>query len=235
MSKILSIETSTVVCSVAIHNNGQLIDFIEISEPNAHSSKLTVLIEELLNKNSIMVADLSAIAISQGPGSYTGLRIGASVAKGFCYACNIPLIAIDTLEALTLHAQKNLIEEGINISNSLFYPMIDARRMEVYTAEYSDTLVCNKTTYALVVDEDTIHSFESQNTYYLFGDGSDKLQETLTGKQIHYLTNVYTTARTIGELAFKKFSKKDFSNVAYFEPFYLKEFQTTTPKKNILG
>ncbi len=235
MAKILSIETSTVVCSVAIHKDGKCIFVNEIAEPNAHSSKLTVLIEEMLQKTSLSIKDMDAIAISKGPGSYTGLRIGTSVAKGFCFACNIPLIAVDTLKALSLEAVNKLKEQNADLKNALLYPMLDARRMEVYTAEYSPNLECNKQTYSLVVEEKSISLFDCSKNYILFGDGTPKLVETLNGVQITYLKNIAPSAKSIGELAYESFINKDFEDFAYFEPFYLKEFQATTPKKNVLG
>ncbi|HPY82530.1 MAG TPA: tRNA (adenosine(37)-N6)-threonylcarbamoyltransferase complex dimerization subunit type 1 TsaB [Bacteroidales bacterium] len=231
MALIISIETATTVCSVAIHKNGTCIALSEISEKNAHSSQLTVLLETMLRSHSLQIADCSAIAISQGPGSYTGLRIGTSVAKGLCYAANIPLIAVDTLQALALQAKKK--HDIINTKSTILCPMIDARRMEVYTAEFSYNLQSLKSTYPLIVTENTVTDFHAQNTYYLFGDGSQKLTTILHQKNILYIPNITNSAESVGELAQQKFLSKDFVDVAYFTPFYLKKFQTTTPKKQI--
>ncbi len=231
--RILSIETSTSICSVALHSNGVCVDFIEINEQNAHSSKLTVLIEQLLEQNNVRIADCDAIAISGGPGSYTGLRIGTSVAKGLCYAANLPLIAVDTLQALAL-ACKGIIESKQNLgNNTIFMPMIDARRMEVYTSQWNTNMkqICD--TLPLIVDTETIHTFDSSYTYVLCGDGSAKCKDVLNAPHIHFVENCNTTAQTVGTLAYEKFQNNQFEDVAYYEPFYLKEFVTTTPKNKM--
>jgi len=236
MARILSFETSTVVCSVAIHENGVATAVSEIAERNAHSARLTVLTQELLEAYKLTINDFDAIAVSMGPGSYTGLRIGASVAKGLCYAANKPLIAVDTLKALALQGKKTIEKIGKELSeNSLLYPMIDARRMEVFTAEFNSNLESNKKTFALIVDDETIKDFAKDTTYYLFGDGSEKLKETLKAPNIKYIRDVNASAYSIGILAEELFNKKEFVDLAYFEPFYLKEFKATTPKKNVLG
>lgn len=231
--RILSIETSTSICSVALHSNGVCVDCIEINEQNAHSSKLTVLMEQLLEQNNVRIADCDAIAISGGPGSYTGLRIGTSVAKGLCYAANLPLIAVDTLQALAL-ACKGIIESKQNLgNNTIFMPMIDARRMEVYTSQWNTNMkqICD--TLPLIVDTETIHTFDSSYTYVLCGDGSAKCKDVLNAPHIHFVENCNTTAQTVGTLAYEKFQNNQFEDVAYYEPFYLKEFVTTTPKNKM--
>ena len=230
MTRILSIETSTTVCSVAIHEQENCIDVHEISEQNAHSGKLTVLIEEILTKNSLQIKDFDAIAISKGPGSYTGLRIGTSVAKGLCFAANLPLIAVDTLQALALACKTQLTTIP---TNTIFMPMIDARRMEVYTSQWNQNMDCIQETSALIVTEDTIHTFSPDTLYYIFGDGSEKCNPLLTATNITYIPHITATAQTIGTLAYQQFTKNDFADLAYFEPFYLKEFQTTVPKEKI--
>lgn len=230
IARIISLETATSICSVALHENGICKDFIEINEQNAHSSKLTVLIEQLLQQNNISISDCNAIAISGGPGSYTGLRIGASVAKGLCYAANIPLISVDTLQALALMCKLQVENQCNDIKKPIYMPMIDARRMEVYTSTWNTNNEKLSNTQALIIDHESIHHFNTDYTYYLCGDGSEKCKELLTASHIIFLENCNTSSLTIGMLAYKKFQNNQFENVAYYEPFYLKEFVTTTPK-----
>ncbi|MDA3882849.1 MAG: tRNA (adenosine(37)-N6)-threonylcarbamoyltransferase complex dimerization subunit type 1 TsaB [Bacteroidales bacterium] len=231
MTRILSIETATNICSIAIHENETCIHISEISEPQAHSAKLTVLIEEMLAHASFTIKDFDAIAISEGPGSYTGLRIGTSVAKGLCYAADLPLITINTLEALalqyTLNSKKSIPE------NAILCPMIDARRMEVYTAQFDAYITQLQKTHPLVVTEETIQLFESHKSYYLFGDGSQKLQEILSAPHIHFVPNITCSSESVGQIAYSQYKQGNFADVAYFEPFYLKNFQATTPKKQL--
>lgn len=231
MTRILSIETATTVCSVAIHENEKCSHISEISEPQAHSAKLTVLIEEMLAHTSLSIQDFDAIAISEGPGSYTGLRIGTSVAKGLCYAADLPLITINTLEALAL--QYSLKSQKSLPDNAILCPMIDARRMEVYTAQFNTQITQLQKTHPLVVTEETIHLFDTQNSYYLFGDGSQKLQEILSAAHIHFIPDITCSSESIGQIAYYQYNQGNFADVAYFEPFYLKNFQATTPKKQL--
>ncbi|MBR4497840.1 MAG: tRNA (adenosine(37)-N6)-threonylcarbamoyltransferase complex dimerization subunit type 1 TsaB [Bacteroidales bacterium] len=228
MKRILSIETATSVCSVALHEDGQCVVLKEISEPNAHSEKLTVLIEEALRERNITIADCDAVAISKGPGSYTGLRIGTSVAKGLCYACSLPLITVDTLEALALSC-KNAVNN--DSEDNIYMPMIDARRMEVYTSQWNWKMQNTMETNALVVTYEAKASFEPTKQYFLCGDGCEKCKETLESPNIQFFSEIRATAKTIGDIASEMFDRKEFADVAYFEPFYLKEFQATTPKK----
>ena len=228
MKRILSIETATTVCSVAIHEDGNCVAIKEINEPNAHSEKLTVLIEDLLKEKNLQIADFNAIALSKGPGSYTGLRIGASVAKGLCYACSLPLITVDTLQALALSCKNAVNNDN---ADNIYMPMIDARRMEVYTSQWDNQLQNLQQTNALVVTYEAKASFEPTKQYYLCGDGSNKCRETLESGNIHFIDGIQATAKTIGDIASELFDQKEFADVAYFEPFYLKEFQATTPKK----
>lgn len=230
MKRILSIETATSVCSVAIHENGECIALKEIQEPNAHSEKLTVLIEDLLQLKSLQIADFNAIAVSKGPGSYTGLRIGASVAKGLCYACSLPVITVDTLQAIALSCKNTIANDD---SNNIYMPMIDARRMEVYTSQWDWQMNNIKETYALVVTNDTKASFEPTKHYYFCGDGSKKCCEALESSNITFIDGIKATAKTIGDIASQMYDRQEFADVAYFEPFYLKEFQAAAPKKLI--
>jgi len=215
MSFILSIETATKNCSIALSKEGKTIALKEIANQNfSHAEKLHVFIEEILTENQITFKDLIALAVSKGPGSYTGLRIGVSSAKGLCYALNIPLISIDTLTSL---ARQIAVKEGVIV------PMIDARRMEVYTAVFNPEFKMIKGVEALIVDENSFSEIES--TVHLVGDGALKFKETLTNEKFKFYDDIiYPSANEMSELAFEKHKISDFENVAYFEPYYLKDF-----------
>ena len=218
MSMILNIETATKNCSVALAKEGKIVACKEIAEQNfSHAEKLHVFIEELLTENQLQFSDLSAIAVSQGPGSYTGLRIGVSSAKGFCYALNIPMIAIDTLQ---------LIAKQIQIEDGIIIPMIDARRMEVFTAFYDKNYQQIRNTQAEIIDETSYQ--EISEIIHLVGDGTEKFKNTLTdNKFIFHSDVVFPSAKQMTQLSFDKFLKNDFVDVAYFEPYYLKDFVLT--------
>lgn len=215
MPLILNLETATKNCSVALAKDGKTIACKEIAAQNfSHAEKLHVFIAEILSENNIQFSDLNAIAVSQGPGSYTGLRIGVSSAKGLCYALHIPLIAVDTLQLL---AKQITIEDGIIL------PMIDARRMEVFSAFYDKNHIQIRTTLAEIIDESSYQ--EISEIIHLVGDGIEKFKNTLTGEKfIFYSDAVFPSAKEMSELSFDKFKKNDFVDVAYFEPFYLKNF-----------
>ena len=218
MAIILNLETATKNCSVTIAREGKTIACKEIAEQNfSHAEKLHVFIEELLAENNLKFSDLNAIAVSQGPGSYTGLRIGVSSAKGFCYALNIPLIAVDTLQLLAKQIQ---IEDGIII------PMIDARRMEVFTAIYDKNHQQIRTTQAEIIDENAYQ--EILEKIHLVGDGTEKFKNTLTdNKFVFHSEVVFPSANQMSELSFVNYKNSDFVDVAYFEPYYLKDFILT--------
>nr|WP_309757663.1 tRNA (adenosine(37)-N6)-threonylcarbamoyltransferase complex dimerization subunit type 1 TsaB [Flavobacterium sp.] len=222
MSYILNIETATKNCSVALAKEGKTIFYKEIAEEGySHAERLHVFIEEIIKEVGITLQDLSAVAVSQGPGSYTGLRIGVSAAKGLCYALNIPLIAIDTVQALA---------SQVTISNGLIIPMIDARRMEVYSAVFAPNLEQKREVLAEIITE---NSFENlQETLYFVGDCAEKCKLVLTKENYIFLDEiVYPSAKEMSFLSFEKFKKSDTVDVAYFEPYYLKDFMITTPKK----
>ena len=212
---ILSVETATKNCSVSLSKNGKTVSCKEIAEQNfSHAEKLHIFIEEILKENNITLQDLNAIAVSKGPGSYTGLRIGVSSVKGMCYALNIPMIAIDTL---TLLAKQIIIEDGIVI------PMIDARRMEVYTAFFDKEYTMQREVRADIIDENSYSEINSN--VHLVGDGIAKFKEVLTNnKFIFHDTIIYPSANEMSNLAFEKYKISDFVDVAYFEPYYLKDF-----------
>ncbi len=217
MTHILSIETATTNCSVSVSKNGELISLVEENEVSySHSEKLHIFIKKALEKASLSLSNLDAIAVSKGPGSYTGLRIGVSAAKGLCFSLDKPLLSIPTLESLT-HQTK--IEKGYLV------PMLDARRMEVYTAVFDRNYHQVEKTKAEVVTENSFQEFLEKDRVYFFGDGAEKCKAIITHKNAYFLAaNSFPSAKEMGALAFTKYNNQDFEDVAYFEPFYLKDF-----------
>ena len=222
MSFILNIETATKNCSVSIAKNGETIICKEIAEEGySHAEKLHVFIEEIIIETGISVHDLAAVAVSQGPGSYTGLRIGVSAAKGLCFALNIPLIAVDTLQTLASQAK---VTEGKIIS------MLDARRMEVYSAIYNADLEIERPILAEVIDENSFKDFTE--TIYFVGDCAEKCKLVLSNENFIFLEDVkYPSAAAMSKIIYDKYQKSDTVDVAYFEPYYLKDFMITPSKK----
>lgn len=220
MALILHLETATKVCSVALSENGKLLSCVESNDESfVHGEKLTVFIQEVLSKSGKNIAELAAVSISSGPGSYTGLRIGVSTAKGLCFALNIPLIAIDSLRSLILGAQQTH-------PNSTICAMIDARRMEVYSLiQQNDTVL--KEISADVLDE---ASYLNYPQLVLVGDAVQKVTELFKDRDYTFETQCISSAKYQCLAAFRNFEKEDFVDVAYFEPFYLKDFIAGKPK-----
>ncbi|BBE18328.1 TsaB protein [Aquipluma nitroreducens] len=236
MALILIIETSTEVCSVSLLKDGLLIDFIESDEGQNHARLVTVFAENLLSRNNLKPNELSAVTVSKGPGSYTGLRIGVSTAKGICYAGNIPLIAIGTLEAMAKHVALNKKEFGIPDDKlTLFCPMIDARRMEVFSMLLDESGAVLKPISADIIDDSFLSIELSNKQVVFFGNGSEKCGKVIKSPNAIFLPNIKASARHMTELAWQAYNKNQFEDVAYFEPFYLKDFITTVSKKNMLG
>lgn len=235
MDLILIIESSTEICSVSILKNGKLLDFLESDEGQNHARLVTVFADELLKRNNIKASDLKAVAASKGPGSYTGLRIGTSAAKGICYAANIPLIAVGTLEAMAKHVSLNLEEYQIPSNRPLlFCPMIDARRMEVYSMLLNNSGEILKPITAEIIDEAFLHEELELNTVIFFGNGSAKCETVINSPNAFFLKNINASARYMTELVWEAYNNKHFEDVAYFEPFYLKDFVVTVSKKSVL-
>lgn len=222
MAYILNIETATKNCSVSIAKDGETVACKEISELGySHAEKLHVFIEEIIKETQLDFKDLSAIGISQGPGSYTGLRIGVSSAKGLCFALNIPLIAVDTLQILA---------SQVKIDNGFIVPMLDARRMEVYSAVFNANLEKTKAVEAEIIDENSYADY--QEPMYFVGDCQEKLKPVLTKSNFHFIENVvFPSAKEMSALSYAKFQNNDFVDVAYFEPYYLKDFVVTKSSK----
>lgn len=229
MSCILSIETSTDVCSVAMSENGQCIFKDEDHSGPNHAVSLGVFVDEALSFTDNHAIPLGAVAVSQGPGSYTGLRIGVSMAKGICYGRDVPLLAVPTLEVMAVPVLLNHeIEE-----DALLCPMIDARRMEVYSAIYDRALKPLRETRADVVDGDTYREFLDNHPVYFFGNGAAKCMETINHPNAHLIEGIEPLAKYMFPLAERKWVQKEYEDVAYFVPFYLKDFVAKMPKKLI--
>jgi tRNA threonylcarbamoyladenosine biosynthesis protein TsaB len=242
MSIILSIETSTKACSAAIHQDGNLLSVSELYNEKSSSGMLTTLIEHVAKTASLTLKEVDAIAVAKGPGSYTGLRIGVSTAKGLCFTLEKPLIAINTLEAMAYqlfavrHSAVNY-KLGDSPLSILLCPMLDARRMEVYCAVFNaDTIEIIEPTQAKIIDETSFADLLENQQMIFFGDGAEKCQTTLGRNPNAVLLNqtIFPSAKSIGALANRAFEQQQFENVADFEPFYLKEFVGTTPKKAII-
>jgi tRNA threonylcarbamoyladenosine biosynthesis protein TsaB len=234
MAKILCIETSTEVCSVAIAENGHVCTYLEDRGGQSHSTLLTVFIDQLA-KSGHEISSLDAVAISEGPGSYTGLRIGTSVAKGLCFGAGIKLIAVSPLAAMASHVANNAEKYGLSLSQTdLLVPMIDARRMEVYTSVFDKELNAIAPVEALVIDESSFESHADNSRLLLFGNGANKCKSVLNSSSFVYIEDIYTSAQHMALLAQELYDKQVFANVAYFEPFYLKEFIATVPKNKVI-
>ncbi|HEX3383604.1 MAG TPA: tRNA (adenosine(37)-N6)-threonylcarbamoyltransferase complex dimerization subunit type 1 TsaB [Mucilaginibacter sp.] len=218
---ILQIETATTVCSVAIASEGKTLTCIEVEQRNVHAEKITLFIDETLRKAGKTYADIDAVAVSSGPGSYTGLRIGVSAAKGLCFALDKPLIAVETLAAMADGFRQLYSPAG----DSLLCPMIDARRMEVFTAIFDSNGNKIKSTSAEIIDENSFADLLSHHQIIFFGDGAEKCREVLgLHRNAHIVPDFTNSASHLSQRAFQKFLKQDFEDVAYFEPYYLKDF-----------
>lgn len=224
MAKLLHIETSTKVCSVALSENGKLVDLLEeSSDAYIHSERLTVFIEKIIKTNNWKLPELSAIVVTSGPGSYTGLRIGVSTAKGLCYALKVPMIAVNTLESIACLAQKKH-------PNSSICAMIDARRMEVFSTIFDKDLNIIK---ALSADVLVADSYQEFLPFIVSGDGAGKVKELWQNRNLVFDESIVSSAAGQVEIAFEKFKSEAFEDVAYFEPKYLKDFVVTPSKKKL--
>lgn len=232
---ILCIETATGLCSVALCDGKRVVALKESSEGRSHASLLTLYIRDLLRDADIRASDLSAVAVSKGPGSYTGLRIGVSAAKGIAYAAAIPLIGIDTVFSM-FHGFKDFAAEKYNFApTDLFCPVLDARRMEVYSAIYNNEGKITRALKAEVINNDSFSGYTGSSRLFLFGDGAEKCINVIKRKNVISDTDYMISASSMCKPAAEAFSEQHFEDVAYFEPFYLKDFLTSKPVKNILG
>jgi tRNA threonylcarbamoyladenosine biosynthesis protein TsaB len=223
MVRILSLETSTTVCSVALHENGSLVSVAEVYLQHSHASKLAQLVDTVVKISGLALADINAVAVSSGPGSYTGLRIGTSTAKGICFALNVPLIAIDTLAVLSEQMNKT------NIGRFLLCPMIDARRMEVYCSVTDAKGSVIQSVEAKIIDEKSFEGLLNEHRMIFFGDGAEKCRSVITHNNASFVDGVTPSAVQLGSMAFRKFEGAEFEDLHHFEPFYLKEFKAKKP------
>jgi len=227
VAKILLIETSTRVCSVAVAENGITLAIKESQTRNSHAELITLFVQEVLKNANIAFADLDAVAVSKGPGSYTGLRIGVSTAKGFCYALDIPLLSVSTLKALAYGKLQQLKESGTTFEDSFFIPMIDARRMEVYTSIYDSGLKEVEKVTAKIIDNTSFSKIlNTGKKVYFLGDGALKCQPFFKNinNAVFDKKEFLPSANYMAAIAEEKFQQQQFEDVAYFEPFYLKDF-----------
>jgi tRNA threonylcarbamoyladenosine biosynthesis protein TsaB len=245
MATLLHIETATQACSVALSRDGEILAARESMERNVHSSVVTVFIDEILKSAALSYASLDAVAVSKGPGSYTGLRIGVSTAKGICYALDKPMIAVGTPESMAWGMKNEMTShsnprpaEKLSVASEemtslpiLFCPMIDARRMEVYSALFDQGLRQVRETQAEIITGEAFQELLSDHIIVFAGDGSEKCREVLgPWPNARFLENFNPSAKHLVQLAEAKFERAEFENVAYFEPFYLKDFIPGIPR-----
>ncbi|MFO7656632.1 MAG: tRNA (adenosine(37)-N6)-threonylcarbamoyltransferase complex dimerization subunit type 1 TsaB [Bacteroidales bacterium] len=237
MARILNIDTATPVCSVSLYDGEKLLSYTDSTEEKAHSSHLGVFINELIKAEGIGIKQLDAVAVSRGPGSFTGLRIGVSVAKGLSYGADIPLISVDTLQAMAfgmIEMAKVMQVPGFDADKALYCPMIDARRMEVYTALYNSQLSVVEPVQAKIIN---VHSFEEvlKSSRVVFaGTGAAKCSNSIQNENALFMNDFRHTSRFMNGIAQARFEKGLFEDVAYFEPYYLKDFIATVPKQKVI-
>jgi tRNA threonylcarbamoyladenosine biosynthesis protein TsaB len=231
MSVILHIETATKVCSVALSANGSILQIRETRDKNSHSSTITVFIEEIMKSAGMPFSALDAVAVSMGPGSYTGLRIGVSTAKGICYAIDKPLIAISTLQSMAAGAIKGMESRGTPSHDILLCPMIDARRMEVYNGLFDLELKPAREIRAEIITESSFANELEKRQVWFFGDGAEKCK-TILGNHpnARFIDDFQLSSSYMVDLAEEKYSRSEFEDVVYFEPYYLKDFIPGIPR-----
>lgn len=225
MALILSLETSTTVCSVALHDNGKLIASAEMHKEQSHASKLAVLIDQVVNLADVSMNALQGVAVSEGPGSYTGLRIGVSTAKGLCFALGIPLISVGTLTLLAKQMQVKPILDN----NPWLCPMIDARRMEVYCQLFDREVNALQDIEAKVIDEESFKEPLANHRIIFFGDGAAKCKSAIIHPNAFFVDAIVPSAKELGILASEKFLRNELEDLVTFEPLYLKEFLIKKP------
>ena len=232
---IVCLETATNLCSVALCDSEGVISLRESNESKSHASVLTVFIEEILKEKGIRARDLQAVAVSKGPGSYTGLRIGVSVAKGIAYGASIPLIGVETTLSMFWGMSESQIPHSDMDKNMLYCPMLDARRMEVYYAIYDCYGNKIKDISAEIINENSFLNISESKQIIFFGDGAQKCKQVISRKNAFFADEYRISASSLQKPAFHAFNNNEFEDTAYFEPFYLKDFIISIPRKNILG
>ena len=232
---VICIETATNLCSVALCSSTGVITRKESNDLKSHASMLTVFIDEILKENNLRAKELEAVAVGKGPGSYTGLRIGVSVAKGIAYAASIPLIGIETTLSMFWGIAGRIKEFTDDEADTLLCPMLDARRMEVYNAIYDSNGRVVKKISADVISEDSFADIPESKKIIFFGDGAGKCKEVIRRKNVYFADDFRISASHMKIPVYQAIYKQHFEDVAYFEPFYLKDFITSIPRKNIFG
>ncbi len=234
MALILSLETSTTVCSAALHHDGNLLGSKELLTPQSASSQLAPIIDQLLKDSKISSKEINAVAVASGPGSYTGLRIGVATAKGLCFALQIPLIAINTLELMAYQVVNSSTspspEERGQGGEVLLCPMLDARRMEVYCLLTDLNLNIIEQTQAKIIDQESFKEWLDRRTIFFFGNGADKCKDIIKHINAIFIQDINPSASQLGEMAFQKFIRNEVEDLSSFEPHYLKEFMIKKPK-----
>ena len=226
MARIIHLETSTTLCSVALANNGELVALREVNDGYKHAENIGKFIQECLDEGGITAHDLDAVAVGSGPGSYTGLRIGVSTAKGLAFAIEKPLIAIPTLRTMSLDSR-------LREFDGVLVPMIDARRLEVFCAVYNNEGLEIEPARAEILDEHSYADLLAQEKVAFFGDGAAKFKDIVKHENASFFEDVWPSTIQMIQPALEKFKHKLFEDVAYFEPFYLKDFVATTPKNKL--
>lgn len=222
LSHILHIETSTKNCSVSIGNSGVLVALEERNTGGySHAEKLHVFVEKVIEKAGLKFSDLAAVCVGKGPGSYTGLRIGVSAVKGLCYALDIPMLAVESLEVLS---------RNVSVDTGHIIPLLDARRMEVYSAIFDANHERVRETKAEIIDSNSFFEYLEQGPVHFIGDGADKCKDLIQHPNASFIENAFPSASDMVSLAFEKYRAHDMVDVAYFEPFYLKDFVGTKSK-----
>lgn len=227
MVLLVSLETSTQACSVALHRDGILLTSREIQTPRSAASQLTVLIHEVICEANLKMVDLQGIVVASGPGSYTGLRIGVATAKGLCYALNIPLISVNTLQLMAYQGKDYLkanLSQTEQENEILLCPMIDARRMEVYCLIQDFNLNEVEPTQAKIIDEESFANYLQDRVIYFLGEGAEKCRPIIKNVKARFLLDIIPRAARLGELGYLKWKQSEFEDVVSFEPFYLKDF-----------
>ena len=223
MAIILNIETATKNCSVSVAKDGETVALKELNDGGySHAEKLHEFIKEVVLEAGIELSDLKAIAVSKGPGSYTGLRIGVSAAKGLCFALNIPLISVNTLQSLS---------QTISIKAGYIIPLLDARRMEVYSSVYNEKYENCREVLAEIITENSFETYLEKDKVYFLGDGAEKCKEFIQHPNAVFMDDKFPSAKEMCMLSYVKYKKNDIEDVAYFEPFYLKDFVVIISKK----
>ena len=224
MPYILNIETATTNCSVSLSNGGETLVLKEDYNSNfSHAESLHLFIEEVISSANLKPSQIDAVAVSMGPGSYTGLRIGVSSAKGLCFSLDKPLISVSTLESLSLQ---------VSIEKGFIVPMLDARRMEIYSAIFDSNHLQIRDIQAQILDENSFLDYLEKDKVYFIGNGVEKTKSIIKHKNAVFIENKLPSAKEMGLIAFNKYANNDFENVAYFEPFYLKDFISLSPTKS---